>query len=154
MGFCAYLYPSVYVFVKVTAHTLSSDQVTTCALNVVVLIVAMCALLVLSSAYDFACAADSLRVVLDPTTPIPVWVFVGGLIFLLIVATFIVLLWRRRRDVQPTHPGDVGSSSILIELVDSPGSVTDSVWQHEPTHEVSAPDLALRRVMDWATGCC
>ena len=91
-----------------------------------------------------------------PTTLIPVgiFLFVGGLIFLLLVATFVVLLWRRHRGMQPTHTGDVDSSSILVELVDSPGSITDNVWQHEPTDEVSAPDLALQRVMDWATGCC
>ena len=53
VGFCAYLYPSVYVCVKVTAHTLPSDQVTTCALNLVVPIVTMCALLVLCPAYYF-----------------------------------------------------------------------------------------------------
>ena len=108
----------------------------------------------------FACAADSLRSAdslrMDPvlTTLIPVGIFVGSLIFLLVVATFVVLLWRRHRGVQSTHPDDVDSSSILIELVDSPGSVPDNVWQHEPTDEVSAPDLAFQRVMDWATGCC
>ena len=95
----------------------------------------------------FACAADSLRMDPVPTTLIPVgiFLFVGGLIFLLVNATCVVLLWRRHRGMQSTHTGDVDS---LIELVNSPGSVTDNVWQHEPTHEVSAPDLALQRVMD------
>ena len=102
----------------------------------------------------FACAADSLRMVPVSSTLISVGISVGGLIFLLVVTAFVVFLWRRHRCMQPSPPGDVDSSSILIELVDSPGSVTDNVGQHEPTDGVSAPDLALQRVMDWATGCC
>ena len=86
------------------------------------------------------------------------------MILLLPVVT--LLLWRRCKHKKSINPDAVGiNSGLLVEvtthqvreedaLPDNSGSVADNVWQHEPTHEVSAANTTLEQVMTEAAGYC